>query len=176
MVAGMSFAVLAFLISALLEYKMQQASLTLNPSNQIRVLNLLPCDVDMYNENGTQLLAQIPAPAYVNTAAVNMPKSLLDSISIHPVSVQLKYSCSPGLNLQPDTLNLTTSDASLPKTLIFYLNDAKQTQFMDLPYNNKNEKAGSSQAKFVSLNTGSTFGTLKPVLYETGLSFPFKVY
>ena len=43
---GLLFAVASFLIAALLEYLMQKESARLNPTEQLRILNLLPCNLE----------------------------------------------------------------------------------------------------------------------------------
>lgn len=168
MVAGMILACIAFLISALLQYEMQQTLNAHNLPNNIRALNFLPCSVDIYDQNGQHLYVHLDQASYLNNQAVNLPK--IDSVaSQNDTSQELlfKYACSNGLTLKPTNFNLTSQ--SLPKTLIFNLDNNNQTQNFVLPYDNKNPKTGFSQVKFSSINTDS-FGVLDPILTETGLS------
>lgn len=167
---GMIFAVLSFLISALLEYKMQQALAANNPTNNIRALNLLPCNVEIFDQSGQERLIQISQAAYLNNKPVDLPKNLLSSMNT--TQVQISYSaCSNGLT----TPNLDSLDLAGdgPKTIVFYLEN-NQTKNMIVPYDNQNQKTGSSQVRFMSLNTDD-FGVLTPQLSETGLTKDFQV-
>lgn len=177
MAVGMLFASLAFLVSALLEYKMQQSSLAHNTANQLRTLNLLPCTIDVYDPNEQLMFAQIPAPVFTKNQIVTMPKSLRDILSSQKLAqVKLKYSsCSNGLNLQSELYNITMSDTNQPKTIIFYLGNDNLTKFMELPFDNKNEKTGSSQIKFFSLGIDD-MGDLRAALHGAGLNFNLKVH
>lgn len=168
MFVGLCLAAFAFFISAFLEYKMQQALTVNNPVNNIRILNLLPCSMDVYDQNSTDPFVHISQVDYLNNRAVDLPKSLLNSISKEGSrQLSIKYSCSNGFNPQNEVLNVTSQN--LPNTLLFYTNNNNQTLHMELPYNNENGKVGFSQVMFKTLNTDA-FGTITPELSELGVT------
>lgn len=164
MVVGMIFAVLSFLVAAFLESQMQKSSLSLNPNNQIRVVNLLPCTMDIYDEQELVKLASISESIYLENQVNNLPSDLVNSISNDKFkTLNIKYTCSNGLNFPTEALNVTNK--KLPKSLIFFMRNNK-TQSMEIPYNNNDQLIGSSQVKFTSINV-ENFGALNPVIQDS---------
>lgn len=81
MVAGYILVIISFLVAALLEYEMQKASEALNRPNQVRVLNLMPCDMSVYDEFEMQKYADISKSIYSDNKVINLPRNLIDAIS-----------------------------------------------------------------------------------------------
>lgn len=142
--AGLILALLSFLIAAFLEYEMQQALARLNPPNQIRVLNLLPCDLHIYDEKQAEKLIEIDGSVYLNNQPVNLPKSVLTSIN-ETTSRMLfvQYKCPDDVNIQNDFLNISAND--VPKTLTFYLDASNNLKITSNSYNISNQLIGFSE-------------------------------
>lgn len=174
MFIGLCLAALSFLISALLEFKMQQALIAQNPPNNIRVLNLLPCNLTILNQKESEQQLKFEELSYLSNTVVNVATAFRNVISNEKaIQIKIKYSCKTGWNLDEELYNITSNDKS--KTLVFYM-DNNQTKIIELPYNNHDSKVGFSQIMFRSLNTES-FGSLNPMLSETGISInDFEVF
>ncbi len=159
---GLVLAILSFIIAAILELQMQNASAALNFPNQIRILNTSPCNITILNQNDELLLENINMPDYLNNNAINIPKDtinkLFDDIGAknQTAKIKIKYSCQ---NMLDDkTTLITITNQNLPKTLILYLNSTTNNiQTVDYSYETKSNKSiGTSQIKFSSFDLKKT--------------------
>ncbi len=103
MIVGLSICVLSFFIAAFLEYKMTTNSLSLNPSNQINLINLSPCDLNIDN------IADLPKSSYLNNAFSLIADNASIHIELKPLNWTLAYLVVIKLGYTP-ILNSTYAD------------------------------------------------------------------
>lgn len=137
MCIGLLFGIAAFIIAAILESRMQAAVIAANPSDQIRIINLSPCQIQLD----------------LNTSLVNIGFSNQTSIKIDQfffpadqnlTQVQINALCSNNSTIKNF---ITVSKSNLPKNLLIYL-DKEVIKLVEYRYNNKNSLIGYSLLKY----------------------------
>lgn len=133
MCVGLLFAIAAFVIAAILESRMQAAFNAANPADQIRVLNLSPCQIQLD----------------LNSSFVNMNQSTLTPIKIDQIAfgaeqnqtlVSVNAFCPGSVTLKGV---LTVNKSNLPKNLLVYLeNDTIKS--VEYGYDNRKNTIGYS--------------------------------
>jgi hypothetical protein len=145
MIVGLSICVLSFFIAAFLEFKMTTNSLSLNPPNQINLVNLSPCDLNIEN------IADLPKSSYLNNQVVKLPRNVIDSIFSNGNSTQFKINIKNCFANSSSIAqrSLTINNNALPKSLIFYLDASSgNIDFKEYSYDIKNQVIGRAEIKF----------------------------
>ncbi len=138
MSAGMLLTVIAFLVSAFLEYQMDLSSERLNPLNRIRIVNTSPCRLDFTSLDRNNMF------------------SLVNNIEFLPEGLdkfKVVGTCQKvgGNSLQIDQ-EISLTDIKASTSLIFYLNVTKGIlETSELEYKIKKAKIGSSEVRFSSV-------------------------
>ena len=145
MVVGFLFTSLAFGIAAFLEFKMQEASILLNRPNQINLINLSPCDLNI------ESIADLPKSSYLNNQVVKLPRNVIDSMFQNGNSTQFQINiknCFANSSSLAQR-SLTINNNALPKYLIFYLDESSgNIDFKEYSYDIKNQVIGRAEIKF----------------------------
>ncbi len=147
---GLVFAIFSFILAAVLELQMQNTSAALNRPNQIRVLNLSPCDLNLVDINKQEMRMDLE-----KYQPLNLDKSYLDSMfkDSNQTKFNLKAKCASFNHSR--SFQIVVNDHNLPKTIVFYLSSSENTiKAFDYAYNLKDQLVGSSQIKL------STFGII----------------
>jgi hypothetical protein len=126
---------------------MQSSSNDLNRINQLRVINLAPCDLEIHPEKFTYNLTA-KEPVYNKNTYYNIPTEISDEFFKNSTSVMFKISGVCDQQSISQTFEVTNQD--LPKNLIFSLNQ-NQMVMNQFKYNQKDQVYGTSQAKVKSL-------------------------
>lgn len=162
MAIGLVFAIVAFCIAAVLESQMQARSAAFNPIDRIRIINLSPCNIELYSndlesKNGTFLSIHSNKP-------VNMPSYLVDMILNKNESIfKLKSVCNNhSLSIENDLILIAHN---MPKNVILYLEN-NRIKSIDYSYDITNQLIGSSEIKFAKFNTDDNFGTFHPSIFN----------
>jgi dipeptide/tripeptide permease len=145
MVVGFLFTGLAFGIAAFLEFKMQDSSILLNRPNQINLINLSPCDLNIEN------IADLPKSSYLNNQVVKLPRNVIDSIFSNGNSTQFKINIKNCFANSSSIAqrSLIINNNALPKSLIFYLDASSgNIDFKEYSYDIKNQVIGRAEIKF----------------------------
>jgi len=148
MVFGFIFASFAFVIAAILESKMMSTSLSLNPNNQIKFVNLSPCDLSIYFEDS--LIANIPKTSYMNNDEYKPSKRFIDEIFQKVNSTTLDVKVNMCLNhTYISNYSVQINDSNLPKSFIFYF-DANSSRIANQEYffNQNNQTIGKAEIRF----------------------------
>lgn len=157
MCVGLVFAILSFIIAAILESRMQTAVAHLNPSSQIRVINLSPCDLGLA-ANGSDYFLMVGES---NQAVIdnNMINHLFSPIKNESL-ITVDSFCFGNVSFQ-NTFKL--NNVGLPKTLILYL-DNNGIKAIDYSYNNRLSAVGSSLVKYDVFQLNKTWSYLDAVI------------
>lgn len=138
MCVGLVFGIAAFIIAAILESRMQIATATLNPTDQIRVLNLSPCELQL--DLNTTLLNVHP----VDQALIDTNQFMLFANGQNKTMVNVNAFCTGNITLSGTVM---LSKSSLPNNLILFLEN-RRIMSMEYNYNNKMSKVGYSLIKY----------------------------
>lgn len=136
---GLIFAILSFGVATVLEWQMQAKTLEYNPINQIKILNLSPCGLELQTFNYTIDLKR-------STLLNNNPYSLAVNPANNKTIFDLKSTCK-------HNMTLTVQNTDMPQVLIFYLNQLNELKYLIYSYDLKNQKVGFSELQILALNT-----------------------
>lgn len=140
---GLLFASASFGIAAVLEKQMQSASESLNPINQIRIINTASCDLELVF-NGKELLKASKAN-YLNNHDYKLPHSFVELVQNSDQNIQFK--CE-GKN----SGSLTITNENKLKAFIFYEDsNGKVDSLEEFYFNNDKRIIGKSQIRFITL-------------------------
>lgn len=137
---GLLFTILSFGVAAILEWQMQVKSLENNPIDQIKILNLSPCNLTLLENNSSIVLNN---PNYLNNAPYLFPTNHMNNQTVFEVLSSCKNT----------TIRITHD--GLPQVLLFYSNELNQLDYLSYKYDVSNQEVGFSQIQIYSLNLKS---------------------
>ena len=177
MAVGLIFACISFGIAAILESKMQSASLALNPPNSIKLINISPCTLNIVYD-GKSL--NLDKPAYLNNNAVKLDTNAVNKLfkesskSIFEINPSECQDIDKNF-LSIDQAKLEISNNNLPKSLVFYFDTvSNQINFKEIPYDVKEPKIGASQIKFnyfAQPSDNIDISVIKPSIYNSIITY-----
>jgi solute carrier family 15 (oligopeptide transporter), member 1 len=126
MYIGFFLVILSFVISAALQYRIEHKFVQLNPSHQIKLINLSPCQLDV---SGLTLEEY----KYGNNKVYKLPSHILDAklTNSSATSIELKVltKCFKNYNQTHDTeFDLIVLIKDLPSTFVFNSNNQSKKQ------------------------------------------------
>ena len=157
MAVGFIFTGAAFGIAAFLEHKMQGASLALNPANQIKLINLSPCDISIAS------IAELPKSSYLNNQVVKLPSNIVDNLfkegnNVTNFEINVSTCLNVTANVSQYTFLIGSND--LPKSIIFYLDEQSMNiKIQEFPYNKNDQVIGRAEIKFEYFNLNNALNS-----------------
>lgn len=152
MSVGLVFGIAAFVIAGVLESRMQAAVSAANPSDQIRVLNLSPCQIQL-DLNTTFVNMNVSTQTAIKIEQIASSFPTLDQTN--QVDVLANAFCPNGVTIK-GVINVSKS--GLPKNLLIYVeNGAIKSQAYG--YDNKKSVIGFSLVTYDAFRVRS-FDTL----------------
>jgi hypothetical protein len=126
MAAGMFLIVCAFAISAVLESQMQSSSAAKNLKDQIKLINLSPCQLNITINDNIGFVLEKPI---LKNNEFKIPKEQLDAMfkdSRATFNIKPSLCVSPSdntININVPNLSIQIDNALLPKSLLFYYDE-----------------------------------------------------
>lgn len=185
MATGLALCVLAFLVSAFLEYQMDMSIAKRNPSTQIKILNLSPCKFNMNYENDSNGKFEIIENESNNNEAQYFPKHFIEDLTNDNIKERMfeingtckinnkEFSISQNiLNIDLISNNLNNNIAnSLPISIIFYYDEFNnKMNISSFPYDLTKPNAGESGFKINDFNLKNS-SLYKPVISNSILNY-----
>ena len=168
MAAGLFMVIVSFAIAAILESQMQNASASLNLANQIKVINLSPCRLEVEYTDQTPI--DLPLSKYMNNEAIKLPKEWLSEMFKETGSAKLSFK---PLNCDKfGEINVSVNNLTLPKTLILYQNkNTKQLDMHEYGYDQNDQPIGESKIKFASFNLNNQIESSEVLIKTSAISY-----
>jgi hypothetical protein len=153
MAAGLVLVIISFAIAAVLEAQMQSASEAKNLDNQIKLINLSPCELNITLSDSSIFVLQ--KPAYLKNSAFKIPKEQLDVMfkssnssifDVRPISCVNPSNSAQTINFP--SFKVTIENKDLPKSLLIYYDEINSNLApKQYAYNKNNQVIGKSQIK-----------------------------
>ncbi|CAF0910291.1 unnamed protein product [Brachionus calyciflorus] len=165
---GLIFAILSFAIAAILESKMQNASILLNPSNRIRIINISPCDIKFYQNETSKNFFQISKMDYLQNKPYDFP---IDFLSQQKNEFLLESNCMSKNQSFVISNWISLNNSNSPKNVILHLENGT-IKISENYFNQTNQLIGFSEVRFLRFKAWN-YGALdakvfnKIVKYDT---------
>lgn len=182
---GFLIAILALLLTTILEIRMKNSSISLNLPNQLRIVNLSPCNLNIIDsKTHNPILLEINRTSYLENKVYNIDAKIIDSIFAKSSQVKIDlYGECYQKNHKTKHINQTgllITNQNLPKTLILYLenNDDNieltysyinkpEIKLFDYSYNSiDNKPTGLSQIKIDSFQIDNQKNNINGILID----------
>ena len=151
-IIGFIFTSLAFAFASILEYNIQQASISLNHSH-VKLINLSPCKLNLYNSNNRitniSQSIQLPKAFFKKNIEYKLSTKIIDEIFHGSNSTNFSIMC---LNYSGNITNylFQISDNNISKSLIFFHDETSNTiNYHEYIFNTNNQIIGKSQIRFI---------------------------
>jgi solute carrier family 15 (oligopeptide transporter), member 1 len=151
---GLFLTVISFIIASVLESQLQKIDHRLNLNDQIKIINLTPCHLNISDNNGTDIL-KLSNYKYSQNNVESLPQQSIEYLRTNQIknesSLTFNGACSNGASFKKQLITINLFD--LPKTLIITWDPIGEVlKKTELPFNNKEKKVGESEVKFIAFN------------------------
>lgn len=171
---GLVFTIISFLISALLEYQMQQAFTSNNSPTKISLANLSPCQFQMSHSTET---IEVLRSEYLKNFEQPLPNSftndLTKTINFAEKAYQISGKCFLENNKEISfNKSIVVNNENLPKRLVFYFDyTIQQIDLLDYDYNLTPPEIGFSDIRYVYLNSENKSSMFTPIMESNAVKY-----